>query len=108
MDRSRKATREGNELTLQHVSSQEALLIQELVEEQLFQLQASLEQLKQSPAGAAELARRVKAFGECRRIEGETSGQFYDKLRRWLEREMPVTKSPLHPPWQPPTSTQVE
>jgi len=45
MDRSRKATREGNELTLHHVSSQEALLIQELAEEQLVQLQASLEQI---------------------------------------------------------------
>ena len=31
MDRTRKATREGNEITLQHVSSKEALLIEELV-----------------------------------------------------------------------------
>ena len=100
MDRSRKATREGNEITLQHMSPKEALLIEELVKEKLTQLQASIEQLKQTPEGTAELKRRVKAFGECQRIEGETSGQFYDKLRRWLDRGIPQTKSPLHPPRQ--------
>ena len=100
MDRSRKATREGNEITLQHMSPMEALLIEELVEEKLAQLQASIEHLRQTPQGTAELERRVKAFGECRRIEGETSGQFYDKLRHWLHRDIPLTKSPLHPPRQ--------
>ena len=97
MDRSRKATRAGNEITLQHKSPQEALLIEELIEANLAQLQASIEQMKQSPEGTAELQRRVKAFGECQRIDDETSGQFYDKLRRWLDREIPQTKSPLHP-----------
>jgi hypothetical protein len=100
MDRSRKATREGNEVTLQHMSPKEALLIEELVEEKLAQLQASIEQLKQTPEGTAELQRRIKAFGECQRIQDETSGQFYDKLRRWLDRDIPQTKSPLHPPRQ--------
>ena len=74
--------------------------IEELVEEKLAQLQASIEHLRQTPEGTAELKRRVKAFGECRRIEGETSGQFYDKLRHWLHRDIPLTKSPLHPPRQ--------
>jgi uncharacterized protein (UPF0261 family) len=100
MDRSRKATREGNEVTLQHMSPKEALLVEELVAEELAQLQASIEKLKLTPKGTAELERRVKAFGECQRTEDETSGQFYDKLRRWLERDIPVTKSPLHPPRQ--------
>lgn len=100
MDRSRKANREGNEVTLQHKSRKEALLIEELVEEKLAQLLASIEQLKQTPEGMAELERRVKVFGECKRIEDETPGQFYDKLRRWLERDIPQTKSPLHPPRQ--------
>ena len=50
MDRSRKATREGNEVTLQHISPKEALLIEELVEEKLAQLQTSIEQLKQTPS----------------------------------------------------------
>ncbi len=96
MDRSRKATREGNEVTLQHMSPKEALLIEDVVEEELAHLQASIEQLK----GTAELQRRIKAFGECQRTEDETTGQFYDKLRRWLERDIPLTKSPLHPPRQ--------
>lgn len=100
MDRSRKANREGNEVTLQHKSRKEALLIEELVEEKLAQLLASIEQLKQTPEGMAELERRVKVFGECKRIEDETPGQFHDKLRRWLERDIPQTKSPLHPPRQ--------
>ena len=100
MDRSRKANREGNEVTLQHKSRKEALLIEELVEEKLAQLQASIEQLKQTPEGTAELKRRVKAFGECLRIEGETSAQYYDKLQRWLDRDIPQTKAPLHPPRQ--------
>ena len=100
MDRSRKANREGNEVTLQHKSRAEALRIEELVEEKLAHLQASIEQLQQTPAGTAELKRRVKAFGECRRIEGETSAQYYDKLRRWLDRDIPQTKAPLHPPRQ--------
>jgi hypothetical protein len=100
MDRSRKATREGNEVTLQHRSRKETLLIEELAEENLTQLQSSIEQLKQTPEGTAELQCRIRAFGECRRIEGETSGQFYGKLRRWLDREIPQTRSPLHPPRQ--------
>ena len=100
MDRSRKSTREANEVTLQHKSEQEALLLEELNEEKLTQLLASIDQLKQTPSGAAELQRRIKVFGECNRIEGETSGQFYARLQQWLDRYMPQTKSPLHAPRQ--------
>lgn len=100
MDRSRKANREGNEVTLQHVSRPEALLVEEANEEKLAQLQVSIEQLKQTPAGAAMLEQRIKTFGECNRIEDETSGQFYGRLRRWLDRDIPQTKLPLHPPRQ--------
>ncbi len=100
MDRTRKANREGNEVTLQHQSRNESSLIEAVVEEKLAELQASIEQLKQTPKGLAELQRRVKAFGECPRMEAETSAQFYDKLRRWMDREAPPTKSPLHPPRQ--------
>jgi hypothetical protein len=100
MDRSRKANREVNEATLQHVSKGEAQLIEELVEGKLAELQATVEQLKQTPAGIAQLERRVKAFGDCRWDEEETTSQFYDKLRHWLERDIPQTKLPLHPPRQ--------
>ncbi len=100
MDRSRKANRERNEVTLQHKSRKEALRIERLVEEKLAELQASLEQLRQTPEGMAELKRRTKVFGECQRVEDETPGQYYDKLRRWLEKELPPIKSPLHPPRQ--------
>ena len=96
MDRSRKATREGNEITLQHKSQQDASLTEEMIEEKLAQLQSSIEQL----SGTTELQLRVKLFGESKRIEGETSGQFYEKLRRWFDRDLPPAKSPRHPPRQ--------
>jgi hypothetical protein len=100
MDRTRKANREVNEATLQHVSKGEAQLIAEIIEEKLAQLQASVAQLRQSPEGSEQLQRRAKAFGECLRSEEETTHQFYDKLRHWLERDIPQTKLPLHPPRQ--------
>ena len=100
MDRTRKATCEGNEITLQHMSPKEAFLIEKLVEDNLTQLLASVEQLNETPEGSAELQRRTKAFGECQRTEDETSRQYYDKLRRWLDQEIQQTKAPLHPPRQ--------
>ena len=100
MDASRKATREGNETTLQYQSPQEALLVEGLNEDQLTQLLEFISRLKETPPGAAELERRIKLFGECKRNEGETSGEFYGRLRHWLDRDMPQTKSPLHAPRQ--------
>jgi hypothetical protein len=100
MDRTRKANREVNEATLQHVSQGEAERIAEIMEEKLAQLQSRVAELRQTSEGAAELERRAKAFGECLRSEEETSRQFYDKLRHWLERDIPQTKLPLHPPRQ--------
>ena len=100
MDKSRKANREDNEITLQYKTRKETLLEEELNEDKLTQLLASIRQLDQTPTGAAELQRRRKLFGECNRIEGETSAQFYVRLHHWLEREVPQTKSPLHAPRQ--------
>lgn len=100
MDRSRKANRLDNEVTLQHKTQNEILLVRELIEEKLTQLQASIEKLRKTANGAAELQLRTKAFGVCRRIEGETSEQFYDKLRHWMDRDIPQPKSPRHPPRQ--------
>ena len=100
MDQSRKANREDNEITLQYKSRQEALLAEEISQDNLTQLLAFIRQLDQTPVGAADLQRRKKLFGECNRIEGETSGQFYARLRHWIDREMPQTKSPLHAPRQ--------
>ena len=100
MDPSRKANREGHEKTLQYKSQQEALGVEELYEDKLTQLLAFISGLEQTPPGAAELQRRIKFFGECKRIEGETSGQFYARLRHWLDKDMPQTKSPLHAPRQ--------
>ncbi len=100
MDKSRKASRENNEVTLHYKSKQETLRDEELSEDRLTQLLACISQLDQTPTGAAELQRRRKLFGECIRIEGETSGQFHARLRHWLDREIPQTKSPLHAPRQ--------
>jgi hypothetical protein len=100
MDITRKANREAQEATLQYRSRQEALLDDELIEDKLMQLLKFVGGLKQNPEGAAEIQRRIKSFGECQRGEGETSTEFYAKLRHWLDRSMPQTKSPLHPPRQ--------
>ena len=100
MDTTRKATREGNETTLQYQSPQDALLTEELNEERLRQLLEFVGRLKETPPGVAELQRRIKLFGDCTRIEGETTGGFYARLRHWLDRDLPQTKSPLHAPRQ--------
>ncbi len=106
MDPTRKANREDNEKTLQYQSRQETQLVEEMNEGKLAQLLAMINQLEQSPAEAAELQRRVKLFGECKRFEGETSGQFYGRLRHWLGRPMLNAKAPLHAPRQ--TDEQIE
>lgn len=100
MDPSRKANREDMETTLQYQSPQDAQLVEELNEHNLSLLLARISTLEQSPNEAAELKRRIKLFGECPRIDGESSGQFHARLRLWLERELPPVKSPLHPPRQ--------
>jgi hypothetical protein len=100
MDASRKANRADNEVTLQHKSQQDARLTEELHEEKLTELLAYISELGQTSAGATELERRVKLFGQCQRIEGESSGQFYGRLRVWMDKILPQSKSPLHPPRQ--------
>jgi hypothetical protein len=100
MDASRKATREGNETTLQYQSPQDALLVEERNEGLLTQLLESIGRFEQTPPGAAELQRRITLFGDCKRDEGETSGEFYGRLRHWLDRDVQQTKSPLHAPRQ--------
>ena len=94
MDASRKANREKDEVTLQYKSPQDIVLTEELYEDKLRQLLAFIRQLEKTPPGAAEIQRRTKLFGECIRIEGETSGQFYGRLRNWVDRNLPQTKSP--------------
>lgn len=100
MDRTRKANREDDEKTLQYRTQNEAQHEAELIEEKLAQLQATVAQLELTPEGMAELERRIKLFGECTRLADESSAQFCDRLRVWLERDLPQTKSPLHPPRQ--------
>jgi len=100
MDRTRKATRAGNEATFQYKSRQETLLDEELIEDKLTQLLAFIAELEQSPAGAAQVQRRNKLFGECKRSDGETTAEFYSRLHHWLDRVIPQTKFPLHAPRQ--------
>jgi hypothetical protein len=102
MDISQKAIREGREMILQHQRQQRTLSAEKLKEEKLDHLLAFVGQLERTPSGAAELQCRTAAFGECRRIAGETSGQFHGRLRHWLDRDMPQAKSRL------PRSRQVD
>jgi hypothetical protein len=100
MDRTRKANREDDEATLQYRTKNEALDEAELIEDRLTRLQAKLAQLEETPEGRVELQRRTTLYGECERLADDTSAQFCDKMRVWLERDLPLTKSPLHPPRQ--------
>ena len=100
MDPSRKANREDQEITLQYQSPQDAALVEELNQDKLTHLLSFIGKLEQTPSGAAELERRNKHFGECQRIAGEALGSFYARLRHWLDRDIPRTKSPLHAPRQ--------
>ena len=100
MDRTRKANREDDEKTLQYRTQNEALHAAELIEEKLAQLQATVAQMEQTPEGMAELQRRTVLYGECKRLADDTSPQFCDRLRVWLERDLPQTNLLLHPPRQ--------
>ena len=98
MDRSRTANRKGHENHFQHESRQDALLDDKLTEDKLTRLLAFLGQLKRTPEGTAEVQHRIKLFGECKRGDGETSAEFYAKLRHWLDRDMSGNKLPLQSP----------
>ena len=100
MDRTRKANREGHEVTLQYRTPNETLHEAQLIEDELSQLQAAVGQLGQTAPGIEELQRRIKLFGECNRLADESSAQFCDRLRVWLQRVLPPKKSPRHPPRQ--------
>ena len=100
MDRSRKENRESREKTFQYKSQQEVLLDAELAEDKLAQLMAFVRELEHAREGNADVQRRIKLFGECKRSDGESSVDFYAKLHHWLHRDIPQTRSPLHPPRQ--------
>jgi hypothetical protein len=97
MDITRKSHREAQAQTLEHRVRQEAMIDDELIEHKLAQLLMFFGQLERTPIGAAEIQRRIKLFGECQRSERETSAEFYAKLRHWLDRSIPRTKSLRHP-----------
>jgi hypothetical protein len=96
MDIRRTAHREAQEKALQYKSQQDGLLPEKLHEAKLTQLMAFIRRLEETPPGVAELKERIKLFGKCKRIDGETSGHFYGRLRHWLDRDFPQRKSPRH------------
>jgi hypothetical protein len=95
MDSTRKSHQEAPEATLQYKSRQESLLDDELTQAKLTRLLIFLGQLEGTSEGTAEVKHRIKSFGTCKRDHGETSAEFYAKLRHWLDRDMPPEKSPL-------------
>lgn len=97
MHNSPKAAREAREIALHYRVWKKGLLAEELLEEKLSRLLEFIGKLEETPAGSAELKHRIKLFGKCRRINGETSGQFYGKLRHWLDRDMPRQIAPRNP-----------
>lgn len=96
MHQNRRMRCEALEAMLQYRNRQKTLAVDDLIEERLNHLQVFIGHLTSTPHGLAEIERRTKCFGACKRIVGETSGEFYGKLRHWLDRDLPQTRSPLH------------
>ena len=63
------------------------------VDAKLSQLQAFIGHLSETPSGRAEIHGRKKRFGECLPITGETQGQFYGRLRHWLDRSIEQSRA---------------
>jgi hypothetical protein len=89
MDRTRKPNLAGSEVAQQLQSRQADMGIEELREDKLTHLKMFVQSLEKTPAGGKELQQRLELFGECKRVEGESSGQFYGRLRFWLDRSLP-------------------
>lgn len=89
MHTNRKLRTEAPQATLQLKSWQETLSEKDLIEEKLVHLQVFIDHLAHTDQGLAEIERRTRCFGQCKRIDGETSGKFYARLRHWLDRDMP-------------------
>jgi hypothetical protein len=87
-----KAMRAAHEVTLQYKSRLATMPAEERIEERLAQSLDFIRLMRQTPPGATELRRRGKLFGDCKRLEGEPSGQFCARLRHWLDRDLPSTK----------------
>lgn len=83
-----KAKRESMEEVQQFWTQQGGLSPVDQAESKLVQLQAFICQLSQGPDGQAELQRRFERFGDCKRMPGEFTLQFYGRLRRWLDRDI--------------------
>lgn len=96
MTTARKANRGDHEKTKQQKTRPETQPADEPRADKLSQLLEFINRLEQTPPGSAELQRRIELFGECKRNEGETAGQFYARLRHWLDRDIPQTKSSRH------------
>jgi hypothetical protein len=69
-------------------TEQRNLCPKDQVESKLVHLQTFIQQLEQTPSGKVELKCRFKRFGDCKRMPGEITPQFYGRLRRWLDREI--------------------
>ncbi len=100
MDTRLKANREAGDVTLRYRGRQNALLVNELNNDKLRQLLTFIGQLENTPAGAADLLRRINLFGECKRGDNETSDKFCARLRYWLDRDLPKKKMPFRTSWQ--------
>lgn len=100
MTTSRKADRDGQEISRQFQRRQERLSREELDDFKLTHLLEFIEQLEQTSVGQTDLRRRTRLFGECVRLEGESTAQFHGRLRFWLDRNLPQTESPNPAQWQ--------
>ena len=83
-----KSNLEHLEEVQQYWTQQRNLSPKDQIESKLAHLQMFIQQLGQETSGKAELKRRVELFGDCKRMPGEITPQFFARLRRWLDRDI--------------------
>jgi hypothetical protein len=88
MNPTRKTKAEDIETALQARIRQRNLSPDECIKEKLFDLQAFICHLAQTPNGKADLQRRIQLLGDCKLLTGESYRHFYGKLRHWLDRDV--------------------
>lgn len=98
MEKSQKPEPDDGGAIFEYETRPKELHHQDLTEEKLAQLLEFIGELQQHPEGAAELKLRINRYGKCDRMEGETTAQFYGRLRSWLDKDLPLTKSSRHAP----------
>lgn len=83
----RRTKLEDLALVQRDLRERESLPKPEQIQRRLRELQAFVRLLESTDAGKGELARRQVRYGDCVRQAYESDGDYYSRLRTWLDGE---------------------